>query len=202
MNKRIAYTIFSAVLLSGCQSVTSEEAKAGEPEDKDQAVMKEKEYTFEEYKEMFQESVSEAEAFGVHDEGVEKWMTRIIYQSKRNGNDNVKEEMVLEQAKESVQQQKDWKSYAKETYDVQVMEGEVDRYIEEGPDQMEVMEQQAAAEALGMTSVEFNHSFDRDHYEMAVLFEKLIPKLREEYDESSPGNLIERFKKEAEKDNE
>lgn len=35
-----------------------------------------------------------------------------------------------------------------------------------------------------------------------VLYNEFIPKLREEYDESSPGNLIERFKKEAEKDNE
>ncbi|KGP91991.1 hypothetical protein N780_15670 [Pontibacillus chungwhensis BH030062] len=202
MNKLIAYAIFGTVLLTGCQSVPSEEAKAGEPENEDQAVMKEEEHTFDEYKEMFKESATEAEAFGVHDEEVEKWITRIIYQSKRNGNDNIKEEMVLEQAKESHQEQKDWKRHAKKAYEVKVTAEEVDRYIEEGPDQMEVMEQQAVAEALGMTPKEFNHSFDRDHYELAVLFEKLIPKLREKYDEGSPGNLIERFKEEASKHSE
>lgn len=191
-------SIVAILLLSGCQSSADEGVEGSQTEN--QGVDQVEDYTFEDYKAMFKDSVSEAEAFEVQEDNLEKWIARTIYQSKRNGNDNVKEEAVLEQAKEALQQQEDRKRYAQETYGVQVTEEEVDRYIEEGPDQLDVMEQKAAAEAIGMTPEEFNHTYDRDHYEMAVLYEKLLPELRKKYDEVSDGNLIERFKEEVEKE--
>ncbi|WP_153733307.1 hypothetical protein [Sporosarcina obsidiansis] len=70
---------------------------------------------------------------------------------------------------------------AKDVYGISVSQEEVTSYIDQNVSTVRNEEKRKYAEALGLTLKELDYEFDRDFYVMAVLWEKLIPRIAEDY---------------------
>ena len=98
----------------------------------------------------------------------------------KNDLDTLAKELITTVKKEEEFEQR-WIKVAKERYGVTVTMKELDKYIEEGPNQSTLEEHFNYAEAMDMSLQELNE-YDRDLYKKNLIWEKLFPILSDKYD--------------------
>ncbi|MBM7578199.1 hypothetical protein [Jeotgalibacillus terrae] len=192
------FILFAAVIviLTGCQSSanTVEEIQMKSEEEQQQILDG---YTYEDYKKVFEESVSETDSLEA-DAQLKKWVIRTLAQEKLYYETDLTDKQVIEISKEAMQEDQVWKTIAKDEYGVSVTEEEIDTFIEQGPDTSELPQHLAYADALDLSLEELNHNFDRDIYERNVIWLKLIPELKKKYDITKNNELVEKYEEEVE----
>ncbi|MFG6494790.1 hypothetical protein P8610_05490 [Fictibacillus sp. UD] len=156
-------------------------------------------YTFNDYKKVFHNAISEAGKMADGDERLNKWLIRTLVQEKLYYETELTEKQAVHLAKNAMDEDKAWKTIAKQKYGVTATEEEVDQFIKAGPDQSDLPKHLAYADALGLSLAQLNHQFDRDLYEKNVMWLKLKPKLEKKYGVSSNNALVEKYESEVKK---
>ncbi|MGD7052548.1 hypothetical protein [Sutcliffiella horikoshii] len=195
--KRIIFIIVCTLtLLTACQEQkeTNEANEAG-PLD---GLFAGSELSYEEYKFIMEFIVDRTKEMEIEDKKLEKWVIRAIGDERLMNKRDLTKEEALEKAAYNLKYYETFMSVAENKYNVTVTEEELDNWIAEGPDQSDVPQHKAYAEALGLTLEELNHDYDRDLYEQTMVMEKLQPLLHEEYDTSDVDEVRDRFNKEVE----
>ncbi|MBN8191865.1 hypothetical protein JI667_06850 [Bacillus sp. NTK074B] len=194
--KLIIYCAVGFFLFTGCQSNKTDKVEVNI---KDNEELKEiaDTYTYEDYKKVFEKAVSEASDFEA-DKGLNKWLIRILAQEKLSYETELTDEQVIQLAEGAMEEDKVWKSIARDDYGVTVTEAEVDKYIKEGPDTLDLPQMKAYADALGLSIKELNHNFDRDIYEKNAIWLKLKPELEKKYDITDNNEQVEKYEEEVE----
>ncbi|WP_010192287.1 hypothetical protein [Bacillus sp. m3-13] len=195
--KRIIFIIVCTLtLLTACQEQkeTNEANEAG-PLD---GLFAGSELSYEEYKFIMEFIVDRTKEMEIEDKKLEKWVIRAIGDERLMNKRDLTKEEALEKAEYNLKYYETFMSVAENKYNVTVTEEELDNWIAEGPDQSDVPQHKAYAEALGLTLEELNHDYDRDLYEQTMVMEKLQPLLHEEYDTSDVDEVRDRFNKEVE----
>lgn len=195
--KRIIFIIVCTLtLLTACQEQkeTNEANEAG-PLD---GLFAGSELSYEEYKFIMEFIVDRTKEMEIEDKKLEKWVIRAIGDERLMNKRDLTKEEALEKAEYNLKYYETFMSVAENKYNVTVTEEELDNWIAEGPDQSDVPQHKAYAEALGLTLEELNHDYDRDLYEQTMVMEKLQPLLHEEYDTSDVDVVRDRFNKEVE----
>ncbi len=198
MNKKLITFIIvcTLTLLTACQEQkeTNEANEAG-PLD---GLFAGSELSYEEYKFIMEYIVDRAKEMEIENKELEKWVIRAIGDERLMNKRDLTKEEALEEAENNHKYYETFMSVAKTKYNVTVTEEELDNWITEGPDQSDVPQHKAYAEALGLTLEELNHDYDRDLYEQTMVMEKLQPLLHEEYDTTDVDEVRDRFNKEVE----
>ncbi|WP_404350812.1 hypothetical protein LG311_07265 [Sutcliffiella horikoshii] len=198
MNKKLIIFIIvcTLTLLTACQEQkeTNEANEAG-PLD---GLFAGSELSYEEYKFIMEYIVDRAKEMEIENKELEKWVIRAIGDERLMNKRDLTKEEALEEAEYNQKYYETFMSVAKTKYNVTVTEEELDNWIAEGPDQSDVPQHKAYAEALGLTLEELNHDYDRDLYEQTMVMEKLQPMLHEEYDTTDVDEVRDRFNKEVE----
>ena len=198
MNKKLIIFIIvcTLTLLTACQEQkeTNEANEAG-PLD---GLFAGSELSYEEYKFILEYIVDRAKEMEIENKELEKWVIRAIGDERLMNKRDLTKEEALEEAEYNHKYYETFMSVAKTKYNVTVTEEELDNWITEGPDQSDVPQHKAYAEALGLTLEELNHDYDRDLYEQTMVMEKLQPILHEEYDTTDVDEVRDRFNKEVE----
>ncbi|WP_113929641.1 hypothetical protein [Bacillus sp. P14.5] len=173
--KHLSFWMSAIILMTGCQSQADTELDIEMKSEEEQQRIFET-YTYDDYRKIFDEVVSEAGKLE-DDKKLNKWIIRTLGQEKLLYEKDLSDDEVLELAEQAMVEDKVWKSIAEEEYGITVTDEEVDQFIKEGPDKSDLPQQQAYAEALGLSLEELNHDFDRDLYEKNVIWLKLKPHL-------------------------
>ncbi|WP_316569409.1 hypothetical protein [Neobacillus sp. YIM B06451] len=190
--------IAAAVLLSsGCEAKAGTEVQIKMKSFEEQREILET-YTLEDYKTIYENVLNEASRLE-KDENLQKWVIRTLVQENLLFNTDLSDKQVKALAKQAMEKDKLWKSIAKDQYEIKASDAEIDRYIEAGPDTSDLPQHLAIAETMNMNLVEYNHNFDRDIYEKAVIWQKLKPKLEKKYNTTNNETLVEKFEEEVEK---
>ncbi|MBM7622212.1 hypothetical protein JOC95_004127 [Bacillus tianshenii] len=158
------------------------------------------ELNYGEYVVIFEDVVARAHAMGLEDKSLEKWVIRALGDEKLSNKRDLTQDEALKIAKENLAENQAWIIVANEKYDVKVSEEELDQWISEGPDQSEIPQQKAFADALELSLVELNHEFDRELYKQTLLWEKLIPVLEKKYETEDQEALLDKFMKQVDKE--
>lgn len=185
------------IIISGCQSKANTQVEIKMKSEEEQKEIVDT-YTFDDYKKVFDEAVSEANKLE-DDEQLRKWIIRTLAQEKVYFETDLTDVQVIELSKQAMERDKVWKSIAKNEYGIIVTDEEIDHYIKEGPDTSDLPQHLAYADALGLSLEELNHDFDRDIYEKNVIWLKLKPKLEKKYATTDNNQQVERFEKEVKK---
>ncbi|WP_059170440.1 hypothetical protein [Bacillus sp. FJAT-27445] len=196
-NKLFFLCIMAIVLITGCLSKTNTQVQIkmkSEEEQKEIFVT----YTFDDYKKVFDDAVSEANEFE-GDEKLKKWIIRTLAQEKLYYETDLTDEQVIEVSKQAMEEDKAWKSIVKDEYGITVSVEEVKNFIKEGPDTSDLPQHLAYAAALGLTLEELNHDFDRDIYEKNVIWLKLKPELEKKYDITDNNKQVAKYEEEVKK---
>ncbi|TYS61169.1 hypothetical protein FZC74_02530 [Sutcliffiella horikoshii] len=195
--KRIIFIIVCTLtLLTACQEQKeTNEANETGPLD---GLFAGSELSYEEYKFIMEFIVDRTKEMEIEDKKLEKWVIRAIGDERLMNKRDLTKEEALEKAAYNLKYYETFMSVAENKYNVTVTEEELDNWIAEGPDQSDVPQHKAYAEALGLTLEELNHDYDRDLYEQTMVMEKLQPLLHEEYDTSDVDEVRDRFNKEVE----
>lgn len=185
------------ILITGCQSNanTGVEIKMKNEEEQKEILDT---YTFDDYKKVLDEVVADANKFE-EDEQLKKWIIRTLAQEKLYYETDLTDEQVVTLSKQAMEEDKAWKTIAKDEYGITVTKEEVDNFIKEGPDTSDLPQHLAFAEALGLTLEELNHDFDRDIYEKNVIWLKLKPELEKKYDITDNNKQVEKYEEEVKK---
>lgn len=183
------------LLISGCQSKenTQSEIKMKSKEEQREII---ETYTFEDYKEIFDEVISEANQIE-KDEKLKKWVIRTIAQEKLYYETDLTDEQVINLSKQAMEEDRVWKSIAKDEYGITITDKEIETYIKEGPDTSDLPQHLAYAEALGLSLKDLNHNFDRDLYEKNVIWIKLKPKIEKKYGITDNNKQVEKYMEEV-----
>ncbi|MCA1319298.1 hypothetical protein LC085_05165 [Bacillus tianshenii] len=158
------------------------------------------ELNYGEYVVIFEDVVARAHAMGLEDKSLEKWVIRALGDEKLSNKRDLTQDEALKIAKENLAENQAWITVADEKYDVKVSEEELDQWISEGPDQSEIPQQKAFADALELSLVELNHEFDRELYKQTLLWEKLMPVLEKKYETEDQEALLDKFMKQVDKE--
>ncbi|KPB03948.1 hypothetical protein [Bacillus sp. CHD6a] len=156
------------------------------------------ELSYEEYKLIMEYIVDRAKDMEIENEELEKWVIRAIGDERLMNKRDLTKEEALKKAKYNQKYYETFMALAENKYNVTVSENEIDAWITEGPDQSEVPQHKAYAEALGLTLEELNHNYDRDLYEQTMVMKKLQSALQEEYDSTDVDEVSDRFHEEVE----
>ncbi|WP_421378098.1 hypothetical protein ACOJQI_12125 [Bacillus salacetis] len=191
----VASLVMGIILFTGCQSSDDAQVEIKMKSNEEQKEIADT-YTYDDYKKVFEEAVSEANKFD-EDEELTKWIIRTLAQEKLYYETDLTDEQVKDSARKDMEEDKVWKSIATEDYGVSVTETEVDNYINEGPDSVDSPQMKAYADALGLSIEELNHDFDRDLYEKNVLWLKLKPKLEKKYGTNDNNEQVEKYEEEV-----
>ncbi|ART75899.1 hypothetical protein B4U37_07585 [Sutcliffiella horikoshii] len=195
--KRIIFIIVCTLtLLTACQEQkeTNDAIEAG-PLD---GLFAGSELSYEEYKFIMEFIVDRTKKMEIEDKKLEKWVIRAIGDERLMNKRDLTKEEALEKAEYNLKYYETFMSVAENKYNVTVTEEELDNWIAEGPDQSDVPQHKAYAEALDMTLVELNHDYDRDLYEQTMVMEKLQHVLIEKYETSDLEEVKNKFNKEVE----
>ncbi|MGD6991904.1 hypothetical protein [Sutcliffiella horikoshii] len=195
--KRIIFIIVCTLtLLTACQEQkeTNDANEAG-PLD---GLFAGSELSYEEYKFIMEFIVDRTKKMEIEDKKLEKWVIRAIGDERLMNKRDLTKEEALEKAEYNLKYYETFMSVAENKYNVTVTEEELDNWIAEGPDQSDVPQHKAYAEALDMTLVELNHDYDRDLYEQTMVMEKLQHVLIEKYETSDLEEVKNKFNKEVE----
>jgi hypothetical protein len=182
---------FAFLFAAACSGENPSEPVNADEDDTVELIFGEQEVSFtaahyasmtEEALEVFQEA---APLFTYERENLEKWFIR-YYIQMHEYNENWTTDDMLDLARERMRFEKEWRSYAKEYYGVEVSEEMIE---EEASYQIELYETntpasiRGMADGLDMTLEEFFMEFDRDHVARTVIWEELYPLLQEKYAE-------------------
>ncbi|MGM0845679.1 MAG: hypothetical protein ACQEUT_11935 [Bacillota bacterium] len=195
--KIAALYVIGLALVTGCQSNEYTEVEVKMKSDEELKEIADT-YTYEDYLGILEKAVIQANEFH-EDEELHKWITRVLAQEKLYYETDLTEKQVITLAQNDFEKDKAWKAIAEEKYGVTVTEAEVDDYIKEGPDTLDLPLHQAYAEVLGLSSEELNHQYDRDIYKKNVMWLKLKPKLEKKYGITDNNKQIEKYEEEVEK---
>lgn len=185
------------IIISGCQSKANTQVEIKMKSEEEQKEIVDT-YTFDDYKKVFDEAVSEANKLE-DDEQLRKWIIRTLAQEKVYYETDLTDVQVIELSKQAMEREKVWKSIAKVEYGINVTDEEIDHYIKEGPDTSDLPQHLAYADALGLSLEELNHDFDRDIYEKNVIWLKLKPELEKKYATTDNNQQVERYEEEVKK---
>ncbi|WP_345240972.1 hypothetical protein [Pontibacillus salipaludis] len=194
--KLVVIGLMGMALLTGCQSTSDPQVEIKMKSDEDQTEILNT-YTFEDYRRVYGEAISESSQFDDQDDQLNKWIIRTLAQEKLYYETDLTQEEVVEVSKQAMEEDRVWKSIAENDYGVKVSDEEIDQFITEGPDKSDVPQHLAYAEALGFSLKELNHDYDRDLYEKNVLWMKLKPKLEKKYGVLSNNELIKKYEEEV-----
>jgi plasmid maintenance system antidote protein VapI len=158
------------------------------------------ELNYGEYVFIFEDVVERARALNLKDKTLEKWVIRALGDEKLSNKRDLTQDEALKIAKENQVENQAWISVAEEKYEVIVTEEELDQWISAGPDQSEIPQQKAFADALKLSLEELNHEFDRELYKQTLLWEKLIPVLEKKYDTKDQEVLLDKYMEQVEKE--
>lgn len=197
ISKLVIFGIMAIILTTGCQSKANTQVEIKMKSDEEQKQMVDN-YTFEDYKKVFDEAVFEANKFE-YDEQLKKWIIRTLAQEKLYYETDLNDEQVIELSKQALERDKVWKSIAKDDYGITVTDEEIDNYINEGPDNSDLPQHLAYADALGLSLEDLNHDFDRDIYEKNVIWLKLKPELEKKYNITDNNKQVEMYGEEVKK---
>ncbi|NLP50813.1 hypothetical protein [Bacillus sp. RO1] len=156
------------------------------------------ELSYEEYKFIMEYIVDRAKSMKIENKKLEKWVIRAIGDERLMNKRDLTKEEALETAKYNMKYYDTFMTVAENKYKVTVTEEELDTWITQGPDQSDVPQHKAYAEALDLTLEELNHDYDRDLYEQTMVMEKLQLVLQKEYDTSDDNEIRDRFHQEVE----
>ncbi|RBP00855.1 hypothetical protein [Rossellomorea aquimaris] len=193
--KTVTLCALILILLIGCKSNEENQVEVKMKSDEELKKITNT-YTYEDYKRVFDEVISEAEELGKEDK-LNKWVIRILAQEQLSYETDLTDEQVIQLAEKAMKEDKVWKTIAQEEYGISVTKEEVDNYIKEGPDTSELPRHLAYADALGLSLEELNHDFDHDIYEKNVIWLKLKPKLEDKYGITDNNKQVEKYEKEV-----
>lgn len=130
------------------------------------------------YKEMATAALTRSQKLASDDRNLRKWIIRLhIYNTIRG--ENVKDDVILKNAKEALNRRNSWFTYVDKEYKVTVSKSEIDAYIKKVAKNSKETEQIAVA--LGMSLEDLNYEYERDQYQQQLMWTKLIPKLQKKY---------------------
>ncbi|RFB12038.1 hypothetical protein DZB84_19785 [Bacillus sp. HNG] len=195
--KLLILSTIAMIIISGCQSKANTQVEIKMKSEEEQKEIVDT-YTFDDYKKVFDEAVSEANKLE-DDEQLRKWIIRTLAQEKVYYETDLTDVQVIELSKQAMEREKVWKSIAKVEYGINVTDEEIDHYIKEGPDTSDLPQHLAYADALGLSLEELNHDFDRDIYEKNVIWLKLKPELEKKYATTDNNQQVERYEEEVKK---
>ncbi|TYS71015.1 hypothetical protein FZC76_03735 [Sutcliffiella horikoshii] len=195
MKKNIIIFIIvcSLTLLTACQE--QKETNEAGPLD---GLFAGSELSYEEYKFIMEYIVDRAKEMEIENKELEKWVIRAIGDERLMNKRDLTKEEALEEAEYNQKYYETFMSIAENKYNVSVTEEELDTWISEGPDQSDIPQHKAYAEALSLTIKELNHNYDRDLYEQTMVMEKLQPLLHEKYDTADVDEVRNELNKEVE----
>lgn len=195
MNKKlIIFIIVSSLsMLTACQ-----EQKETNEQGPLEGLFAGTELSYEEYTFIMEYIVDRVTEMEIENKELEKWVIRAVGDERLMNKRDLTKEEALEKAKYNQKYYETFMSVSENKYKVTVTEEELDTWITEGPDQSDIPQHKAYAEALGLTLEELNHDYDRDLYEQTMVMEKLQPLLHEEYDTNDANEVRDRFHKEIE----
>ncbi|MGD6833564.1 hypothetical protein ACQCT5_15445 [Sutcliffiella halmapala] len=192
-------TIFIIVLflllLIGCQE--QNEPSTDAPLDN---IFANTELNYGEYVFIFEDVVGRAKAMELEDKTLEKWVIRAFGDEKLSNKRDLTPDEALKIAKENQAENQAWITVAEEKYDVKVTDEELDQWISAGPDQSDIPQQQAFADALKLSLEELNHEFDRELYKQTLSWEKLIPVLEKKYETNDQEILLDKYLEQVEQE--
>ncbi len=188
-------TLSLVIFTTACQSAASPHETIQMKSEEEQRQIVDN-FTFDDYKKLFDDVIIEANQFDV-EEPLRKWVIRTLTEEKLYYETDLTDTQVIALSTEAMEQDVLWKTVAKETYNIHVTEDEIDRFIQQGPDQSDLPNHLAYASALGLSLQELNHRFDRDLYEKNTIWLRLIPVLEKKYGTTDNNKLVERYEAEV-----
>ena len=188
-------TLSLAIFTAACQSAASQPETIEMKSEEEQRQIVDN-FTFDDYKKLFDDAIIEANQFDV-EEPLRKWVIRTLAEEKLYYETDLTDAQVIALSTEAMEQDVSWKTVARETYNIHVIDDEIDRFIEQGPDQSDLPIHLAYASALGLSLQELNHQFDRDLYEKNTIWLRLIPVLEKKYETTDNNKLVERYEAEV-----
>ncbi|WP_404408170.1 hypothetical protein [Jeotgalibacillus malaysiensis] len=195
--KEQIYLLFIATIffLSGCAPEESAVADIEMKSNEELSVMTDS-FTQDDFYNKLSHVMEEAENFEAEGD-LEKWIIRTLSEEALYYAEDLTEDEIIVIAKERLTEDQVWKEIAEKKYGVTVSEEELNQYIDNITQSFESPLQLAYADVLGLTVEQLNHGFDLDVYEKNLLWEKLKPKLEEEYGTSDSNKLVERYNEEV-----
>ena len=188
-------TLSLAIFTAACQSAASQPETIEMKSEEEQRQIVDN-FTFDDYKKLFDDAIIEANQFDV-EEPLRKWVIRTLAEEKLYYETDLTDAQVIALSTEAMEQDVSWKTVARETYNIHVIDDEIDRFIEQGPDQSDLPIHLAYASALGLSLQALNHQFDRDLYEKNAIWLRLIPVLEKKYGTTDNNTLVERYEAEV-----
>ncbi|MGM0836706.1 MAG: hypothetical protein ACQEV7_11135 [Bacillota bacterium] len=158
------------------------------------------ELNYGEYVFIFEDVVARAKAFDLEDKTLEKWVIRALGDEKLSNKRDLTPDEALKIAKKNQVENQAWITVAEEKYEVKVTEEELDQWISAGPDQTDIPQQKAFADALKLSLEELNHEFDRELYKQTLSWEKLIPVLEKKYETKDQEVLLDKYMEQVEQE--
>lgn len=187
-------TLSLVIFTTACQSAASPHVTIQMKSEEEQRQIVDN-FTFDDYKTLFEEVIIEANQFDV-EEPLRKWIIRTLSQEQLYYETDLTDEQVITLSTEAMEKDAVWKTVAKDQYNIHVTEEEVDRYIQQGPDQSDLPSHLAYASALSLSLQELNHQFDRDLYEKNMVWLKLKLELEKKYQTDDNNELVNRYEEE------
>lgn len=191
----ILCTLSLVIFTTACQSTTSQPETIELKSEEEQRQIVDN-FTFDDYKKVFDEVIIEANQFDV-EEPLRKWVIRTLIQEKLYYETDLTDVQVISLSTEAMKKDIIWKRVAKENYNIDVTEEEIDYFIQQGPDQSDLPDHLAYASALGLSLQELNHQVDRDLYEKNTMWLRLRPILEKKYDTTDNNKLVELYEEEV-----
>ncbi len=188
-------TLSLAIFTAACQSAASQPETIEMKSEEEQRQIVDN-FTFDDYKKLFDDVIIEANQFDV-EEPLRKWVIRTLAEEKLYYETDLTDAQVIALSTEAMEQDVSWKTVARETYNIHVTEDEIDRFIQQGPDQSDLPIHLAYASALGLSLQALNHQFDRDLYEKNTIWLRLIPVLEKKHGTTDNNKLVERYEAEV-----
>lgn len=194
-NLFLSCTLSLVIFTTACQSAASPHVAIQMKSEEEQRQIVDN-FTFNDYKKLYDDVIIEANQFDV-EEPLRKWVIRTLAEEQLYYETDLTDEQVIRLSTEAMKQDVVWKRVAQEAYNIHVTEEEIDRFIQQGPDQSDLANHLAYASALGLSLHQLNHQFDRDLYEKNTIWLHLTPILEKKYDTNDNNKLVERYEAEV-----
>ncbi|SFC85806.1 hypothetical protein SAMN05443252_10770 [Bacillus sp. OV322] len=185
---------FSLVSITGCQKNSSEQVTVKLKSKKEQKYHAN--YSYSQYKKAYDEVLSEAQNFKVHDDSQKKWIIRTLVQEKLYDKTDLSKKQVVQLSKQEAHTYKIWKAIALDKYHVHIENEKLDRYINKF-EKYSPPSKAAFADSLGITKKELDHKYDRDMFEQGYVWSLLRTKLEKQYRTADAGKLKKVYEKEV-----
>lgn len=130
------------------------------------------------FEKITKEAYERAQKLEKNDRDIRKWIIRIHMYYTIQGKE-ISDKDILFEAKKSAERREAWYKFVGKEYKVTASNSEVDSYIKETVKNDDATKK--IAKGLNMSEEYMNYKYDRDQYEMQVLWKKIIPLLEKKY---------------------